>query len=270
MNTRMVYEKTLKNNQSEIKVIYLFLTFLCIFSYSIFGTLLSTAYATEPGVSENSSKSNNTGELIVDKTAKKNPDGTYKLTLEAYADGEISTGGTDSHIPADIVLVLDQSASMNDYMSYDFIPYTNKTNRELYALRHNGGESPNLYHKLDNGGYIPVNVSDINMSKYEEYPVTSTNAYYYENNDNVYRWSGQEYLKITMTRQLVGLHYAYYYSTNATSYTNSWWYESTRALRSPGLFTGWGPLYYYVGKTAKFTYTYTDRNGEIKTIGEST
>lgn len=53
--------------------------------------------------------------LILDKTATANGDGTYNIKLEAYTTGTVST--TESTKPTDIVLVLDQSGSMDDDMT---------------------------------------------------------------------------------------------------------------------------------------------------------
>lgn len=50
--------------------------------------------------------------LILDKYATKNDDGTYKLTLESFVTGEVKI--TQEKLPADIVLVLDVSGSMDD------------------------------------------------------------------------------------------------------------------------------------------------------------
>jgi len=50
--------------------------------------------------------------LTLNKTATSNGDGTYKLTLEAYTTGDVTT--TETTIPTDLVLVLDQSGSMTD------------------------------------------------------------------------------------------------------------------------------------------------------------
>lgn len=48
----------------------------------------------------------------VNKTAELQSDGTYKLTLESWAEGSATTTTTKSGTPFDIVLVLDQSGSM--------------------------------------------------------------------------------------------------------------------------------------------------------------
>ena len=52
--------------------------------------------------------------LVMSKTIKKGENGQFLLTLEAYATGSTTT--TTSTKPVDIVLVLDVSGSMDDYM----------------------------------------------------------------------------------------------------------------------------------------------------------
>ncbi|HCQ75037.1 MAG TPA: hypothetical protein DIT84_09550 [Clostridiales bacterium] len=57
--------------------------------------------------------------LVINKTATANDDGTYNIKLEAYTTGSVST--TESTKPTDIVLVLDQSGSMDEDMkSYTY------------------------------------------------------------------------------------------------------------------------------------------------------
>lgn len=53
--------------------------------------------------------------LVMNKTATANKDGTYNIKLEAYTTGSVST--TESTKPTDIVLVLDQSGSMDENMT---------------------------------------------------------------------------------------------------------------------------------------------------------
>ena len=68
----------------------------------------SASYAAETGSTTTDPNPN----LILDKSAKLQSDGTYTITLEAYAKGRVET--TPAVIkPCDIVLVLDQSGSMN-------------------------------------------------------------------------------------------------------------------------------------------------------------
>lgn len=54
--------------------------------------------------------------LILNKTATANKDGTYTITLESYVTGKVETSTTVTSKPADIVLVLDVSGSMDDEM----------------------------------------------------------------------------------------------------------------------------------------------------------
>lgn len=50
--------------------------------------------------------------MVYNKTATANGDGTYTITLEAYATGEKVISQISKDVPTDIVLVLDQSGSM--------------------------------------------------------------------------------------------------------------------------------------------------------------
>lgn len=52
--------------------------------------------------------------LVMSKTIKKGENGQFLLTLEAYATGTTTTTTTTD--PVDIVLVLDVSGSMDEYM----------------------------------------------------------------------------------------------------------------------------------------------------------
>ena len=55
--------------------------------------------------------------IYVNKTAKLQSDGTYKITLESYVTGNVTVDTTYTTTPCDIVLVLDQSGSMSNKMS---------------------------------------------------------------------------------------------------------------------------------------------------------
>ncbi|MFR2565366.1 MAG: vWA domain-containing protein, partial [Anaerovoracaceae bacterium] len=69
--------------------------------------------------------------LNLSKKVTKNEDGTYKISLEAYTTGKVTT--TTKTIPVDIVLVLDQSGSM----AYDFDgnSTSDNTKRRQYAMK---------------------------------------------------------------------------------------------------------------------------------------
>lgn len=69
--------------------------------------------------------------LNLSKTATANADGSYKIRMEAFMTGKVTT--TTSTTPVDVVLVLDQSGSM----AYDFNGNStnNDTSRRQYAMK---------------------------------------------------------------------------------------------------------------------------------------
>ena len=100
--------------------------------------------------------------MVISKTAEKNGDGTYTITLEAYATGDKIITETKKDVPTDIILVLDQSGSMdNPIGEVSFKAYTkgnrynHTTNSHHYEMRHNGGKG-NLYYPLNDGEYASV------------------------------------------------------------------------------------------------------------------
>jgi hypothetical protein len=68
-------------------------------------------------------------ELILSKSVSSNSNGAYKLTLEAYATGEVNIT-TGNPLPTDIIMVLDVSGTMNSNMSGD------TTNTRIDALKY--------------------------------------------------------------------------------------------------------------------------------------
>ena len=223
--------------------------------------------------------------MKISKTAKANGDGSYTITLEAYATGEKVTTVVTEDIPTDIVLVLDQSGSMDETMStYDFREYTNWSNSYLYNRRHNNnGNNGNLYYKLDDGSYATVSVSRaLGESTYTYTPCPSDwqndrkGSYgdwnpddYWKYSENLYVKVGEEYQKVTLTRNRdypwEDYTYTYTFPDNST-------FVSVRENASPGNFDGKGPLYYRSETAGEYTYTYTytDADGVPQTIGSST
>lgn len=91
------------------------------------GAGAGTSYAEGTGSTPTDSNPN----LILDKNAKLQSNGTYTITLEAYAKGEVVT--TPEVIkPCDIVLVLDQSGSMQwDFNGKENASYNNSRQKAL-------------------------------------------------------------------------------------------------------------------------------------------
>lgn len=228
---------------------------LCL---SLFCTLFvpaSTAYADNPPSDSG---------MRYSKTATRNDDGSYTITLEAYATGSQVTSTITENIPTDIILVLDQSGSMGDKMSqFDFRPYTGKSNNDYFYLRHNGAVNPNLYHKLEDGKYATVSVTK--TTTYRELN-NLTNKEYWKNSENLYEKVGDEYKFVTVTRNLTLDGYAYTYTfSDATTVTST----GSSTVPSFGIH---GPLYTpnADGNSTVYTYTYTDKDGVMHTIGTST
>ena len=234
----------------------------------------TTAYA-EDG-------SSNKG-MEISKTATANQDGSYTITLEAYATGEKEISEVTEDVPTDIVLVLDQSGSMAETMStYGFRKYTSRSNSYLYNRRHNGGNN-NLYYQLDDGSYATVSVVKQETLSYKPLPDNlvnyetdwtdwfnlTTDCYFYYA-ENLYEKVGEEYKKVSLTRDWIRtgifLFQGYYQYTYTFSNGDS--IRSDSDEESPNLGSH-KPLYTGV-VDATYTYTYTDKDGVTQTIGTST
>ena len=230
-----------------------------------------------PAYAEGEGESGSSSGMKLSKTAVANNDGTYTITLEAYATGQKVISQVDKDVPTDIVLVLDQSGSMSQNMNtYDFREYTNKRNRDYYDLRHNNNRNNgNLYYKLEDGSYATVSVTIVTY-KYTECPDSwpneawNGNSNYYANRYNLYVKVGEEdYQQVILTRDR-----DYFWEDYTYTYTfpDKSTFEITGDDNSPGNFDGRGPL--YVRSTTQgdyiYTYTYTDSDNVTHTIGTST
>ena len=95
------------------------------------------------------------GDLVLNKTATLEDDGTYTIDLEAYAKGEIKI--TEEKVPCDIVLVLDQSGSMAEDFSYTTSEPTYRQVTE--ADTYHDTYVNEVYHKCVDGQYRLLNVT---------------------------------------------------------------------------------------------------------------
>lgn len=202
--------------------------------------------------------------MKISKTATANADGSYTIMLEAFATGSTVITEQKTDIPTDIVLVIDQSGSMNDpiggytYTAYRTGGYNSRNyhNDEYYPLRHNGG-SENLWHKLNNNEYIAVSVEQ-KMA----YTAISgwSNRKYYDNQNSLYCLVSGEYKSVAVRR--VGHLFS----------ADEYWYtmDGQQILYTTGdssipNFGQYAPLYQSV---KKYTYSYT-LNGVTTVIEES-
>lgn len=212
--------------------------------------------------------------VVTSKTAAKNADGTYTITLEAYATGSKVISEIQKDVPTDIVLVLDQSGSMTEDMGtvkYEKYSEKNSTNTKNYDRRHNSG-SANLWYPLSDGTYVPVNVEKSKV--YNALPTNLKNSVdngnkesYWKYVDVLYEKVGDTYQKVTVT-----------YTGNIFSgYTYTYTFSDGYPVVSEGSssvpnFGARGPLYALAadGNSTVYTYTYTDADGVTQTIGTST
>lgn len=198
--------------------------------------------------------------MKISKTATANKDGSYTITLEAFATGEKTTQTTD--VPTDIVLVLDQSGSMKDpiggytyteYQKRSGWGYRNYHNDEYYPLRHNDG-SGNLWHKLNDNEYVAVSVEQqMGYAAISDW----NNGDYYSNQNNLYCLVNGEYKKVSVT---VDWRYNYTYSVDGKQIGSG-----SLSWNSPTFNDGYDPLYQSV---KEYTYSYT-LNGTKTVIDES-
>ena len=230
----------------------------------------AAAFAENEGGSDNG--------MVINKTAEPNGDGSYTITLEAYATGSKVISQVTEDVPTDIVLVLDQSGSMAETMStYGFRKYTSRSNSYLYNRRHNGGNN-NLYYQLDDGSYATVSVVKQETLSYKPLPDNlvnyetdwfnlTTDCYFYYA-ENLYEKVGEEYKKVSLTRDWIrtGILQGYYQYTYTFSNGDSIRSDSDEGSPNLGSHT---PLYTGV-VDATYTYTYTDKDGVTQTIGTST
>ena len=218
--------------------------------------------------------------MKISKTATANADGSYTITLEAFATGEKVTTTVNKDIPTDIILVLDQSGSMaDDIGKVKYTAYTgnNTQNKSNYEKRHNGG-SANLWHKLPDGSYVSVSVTLQQKITYDKITKgrndSSRDGYtnYWDNRNNLYTYVNGEIKKVIYTRERDwflenwNCKYALEDGTILNQNNEGGRYSPTFQNTDDGY------LYLAVVDESKnvYTYTYTDTNGTTQTIGTST
>lgn len=218
--------------------------------------------------------------MKISKTATANKDGSYTITLEAFATGSKTTTVQEKDIPTDIILVLDQSGSMEDdigQVRYTAYTGNNTQNKNNYERRHNGG-SANLWHKLPDGSYVSVSVTLQQTITYNKITKgrndNGSNGYtnYWENRNNLYTYVNGEIKKVVYTRERDnGLqNWNCKYALEDGTILN----QNNKGSRHSPTFqnTDDGYLYLAVADESQnvYTYTYTDTNGTTQTIGTST
>ena len=203
--------------------------------------------------------------LELTKTAVTNGDGSYRIRLEAYATGESITQTVTEEIPTDIILVLDQSGSMEESFTStsDFYLLTPRTNGNYYRNRNS------VYYK-EGEVFHKVTVGRAVLSSeytYTDYETAQTNRTYYNASDRLYeKQSDGTYLQIAVSRtgnRFTGYEYTYTFPSDNETVTGSGadtvpdFGTRVIALRS-------------AEPQITYTYTYTySNNGENVLLAES-
>lgn len=182
------------------KLLVYLMTFMMVFSTMPVNLLMSYAEGSENATDDPlytvvNKDPIDSGGLYLDKQLSElNDNGEGIITLETYVTGKV----TNSSVPTDIVLVLDQSGSMTSGTKLERTVYkpTDGTPTQLYSDREN------LYVKLADGSYSKVTVTRVDTSTEVSYEQKSNkdNEWYYENQDNLYHKCDENpYGKITVT-----------------------------------------------------------------------
>lgn len=218
--------------------------------------------------------------MKISKTATANNDGSYTITLEAFATGSQTTSTQTEDVPTDIILVLDQSGSMAyDIGQVGYTAYTgnNTQNKNNYAKRHNGG-SANLWHKLDDGSYVSVSVTLQQTLTYNKITKgrndSSSDGYtnYWNNRNNLYTYVNREIKKVIYTRERdwIWENWNCKYALEDGTILN----QNNEGRNHSPTFQNTDDGYLYLGVLNEnqnvYTYTYTDSAGVLQPIGTST
>lgn len=246
----------------KTKAVSLLLSLSLVMSLAMPGTFAMPTYAATDTTDTSSG-------MALDKTVKNNHNGTYTITLDAYATGSTTITTVTEDVPSDIILVLDQSGSMKNSMtggSYGYSRYLDKSNENYYNA------SNNLYYRSGDD-YFPVTVNreTVGYGDYVEISQNTNNqTYYYLHQSNtLYRKNGSALEEVDVRRDAT-----WYGPIEVAEYTyifaDNYQYVSNGNHTVPD-FGGRGPLYYYSSSVANYTYiyTYTDKNGDEVSIGTS-
>lgn len=117
--------------------------------------MVMTVVPERPAAAAETSTSSGNENLVLNKEARLEDDGTYTIQLEAYAKGNVTTETYKKVVPADIVLVLDQSGSMTQ-QTISGIP--GNTYTQVSGSLTNAQVSEGSYYYQVGQNYYPIEV----------------------------------------------------------------------------------------------------------------
>ena len=204
------------------------------------------------------------GMKISKTAAPNNDDGTYTITLEAYATGSKVISEVKKDIPTDIILVLDQSGSMSNTFSTttedSWESYGNQTNGNNYDLRmRNNNQNGNLYYKLSDGSYVGVSIDRTSETIQEYVEYNAENSICYTSKDTLYAETDEGYKQVDVKRS-----WNYYTYTYTYTYTRN---DGTVVTKTSDR-AGGNPPYtiYRLQDTYEYTYEYYYTVNGIRTM----
>lgn len=253
--------------------------------------------------------------LVLNKQAWLEDDGTYTIQLEAYARGNVSKETYKKVVPADIILVLDQSGSMhnNNYM-ISGIP--SDTYTKVTGSLTNAEVAGGSYYYEVNGNYYLVEAEKETVGVETKW--VGQDGKYYTEDQLSYSWSSSSgYTYNTAQPFVTESLKTYTRQSHSTGGATSFWYVNDKDASDSTKGRLWGELsaasarekfinqkktdsttvefhndgipegstteidnLYYVAavytavtkeevKTYRYTYSYTDDEGNLITIGSS-
>lgn len=192
--------------------------------------------------------------LNLEKSVTANGDGTYTIDLSVWTEGTVTTSQTTK--PVDIVLVLDQSGSMEyEFDSVVYEKFVGQTAADIYSNNRN-----NTYVQLSDGSYSKVTVNRERGESNDTYTgvTDSRNRSLYQNRDNLYYLENGQYHKVTVDLDLELSGITYTYKANGQTWTSSG--RNTHPDFASNFYIR-QTTYSYI-----YTFTYTDENGSDQTV----
>ncbi len=247
--------------------------------------------------------------LVMNKTAKLEDDGTYTITLEAYAKGEVTTQVVKQVVPTDVILILDQSGSMDEDITGipgDTYSEANPTNQQVVDGFYYCKVGDKYYRVTATKEIISKTVSWVGQdgNTYTEAQLstswTASNGKVYNTATPFVTASLNTYTRHTITEGvIIKRDYPHFINDNDPSddiggytcmsmstlrerFTQAKKTDSTTVVfHNDGAPEGWaaGDPYYVAAvytavskqevNTCRYTYTYVDDSGKTVVIGQS-